>query len=143
MAKSLKFTDETYLDSNSIIHNKETLKNILDSKVIYESGSNGNGSWIKYADGTMVCNKYVSGTTDVTTKWGSLYEGSIRCGDYPQPFIEKPFVHATPVNGNGNLIQCFGSNQNETTFGTLYITLPSSFASRAYSINLRAEGKWK
>lgn len=117
--------------------------NFAEALEIVESGSNENGSWIKWSDGTMECNKFISGTTDVTTAWGNLWEGSVKCGSYPQPFIEKPFTHATSVNGSGCLIQGFGSNQNESTFGTLYITLPSSFSNRNYAINLVAKGKWK
>jgi hypothetical protein len=110
---------------------------------IIESGSNANGTWIKWADGTMECTKTVEGTTSTTTSWGSLYEGGVVCGNYAQPFIEKPRTNATGQKGLGNVIQCFGSNQNATSWGTLYILNPTSNGSCNYSIDLIAKGRWK
>ena len=40
------------LKSENIEYNNDTLKNTLDK--IIESGSNSNGSWIKYSDGTLI-----------------------------------------------------------------------------------------
>ena len=42
--------ENTYWDSTSITHNKE----LLSTKIINSSGSNSNGSWIKFEDGTMI-----------------------------------------------------------------------------------------
>ena len=57
MAKSIKFNDNIYLDTSSISHKKgntrEPLNTYLNS--IIESGINENGSYIKFADGTMIC----------------------------------------------------------------------------------------
>ena len=109
---------------------------------IIESGNNANGNWIKYADGTMICTKYIAGTTNVTTAWGGLYEGSIDAGSFAQEFVSRPIIGATPVGGNGCLIQCF-HNTTASVFGTLYITLSVSAADRQYTIDLIAIGRWK
>ena len=61
MSKSIKLKENTYWDSTSITHNKE----LLSTKVINSSGSNSNGSWIKFEDGTMICYKKISGTTNI------------------------------------------------------------------------------
>lgn len=56
MAKSIKFKDNIYLDSTSIIHKKETIRtplNILLDKII-ESGSNDNGSYVKFDNGIII-----------------------------------------------------------------------------------------
>lgn len=56
---------------------------------IIESGSNENGSWIKYADGTMICYKRQTfNNVAISTAWGVLYESTkLELGDFPQPFV--------------------------------------------------------
>ena len=56
---------------------------------IVESGSNENGSWIKWADGTMICHKRQAfNNVAITTAWGTLYESAkLELGDLPQPFV--------------------------------------------------------
>lgn len=42
----------------------------LNEKIagIVESGSNSNGSWVKFADGTMICSGHISQTLTRTTQ---------------------------------------------------------------------------
>lgn len=60
---------------------------LLGWGVIVESGSNANGAYLKFGDGTMICYRsdltlnYVDG--DLNVKW-----------TYPQPFSEVPTVLA-------------------------------------------------
>lgn len=44
MAKSIKFKNDTYLDSTSITHNKENLKNILTRPILKFNGDFSNTS---------------------------------------------------------------------------------------------------
>lgn len=138
--KNLPDTD-TAINAENLNQVQTNVENAINGVV--ESGSNENGSWVKYADGTMICTKNVEGTTSATTSWGGLFEGGVPCGNYAQPFIEKPRTNATGQKGYGNLIQCFGSNQNASSWGTLYILNPTSTSSCSYSIDLVAIGKWK
>ena len=50
---------------------KDNLVNAINSTVV-ESGSNANGEYIKYADGTMICTKKVTGQAKITATWGNL-----------------------------------------------------------------------
>ena len=52
MSKSIKFTNDVYLDASSVVYGRQKLNNYLAS--VIESGSNDNGSWIKYSDGTLI-----------------------------------------------------------------------------------------
>ena len=110
---------------------------------IVESGSNENGDWVKYMDGTMICTKRVSGTTSATRSWGPLYEGEVNCGIYPKTFIDTPKITAVSKLGRENIIECFGSSTNNSTFGTLYFLTKGSNQSCNYSFDLIAIGKWK
>lgn len=65
---------------------------------IVESGSNANGEYIKFSDGTMICYKVTDVITmDLDVAWGSLYEGSVNLGQFPANFIETPVISATPI----------------------------------------------
>lgn len=62
MAKSIKFKNNIYLDSSGVMHKKGTTRTPLNTYLnnIIESGSNDNGFWVKFADGTMMCRKTFS-----------------------------------------------------------------------------------
>ena len=69
----------------------------VDGEKIIESGSNTNGSYIKWADGTMICymNKSYA-NVNVDNVWGSMYEsGLINLGNFPATFVGIPAVTAS------------------------------------------------
>lgn len=84
--KKISASEIAYKDSSN---NVDTLDNYLSSKTIYDSGSNSNGNWIKYADGTMICYKRQTfNNVAIATAWGTLYESTkLELGDFPQPFV--------------------------------------------------------
>jgi len=71
MSKSIKFKNNTYLDSKSVIHNRETLSSILDSNLISSS--------INVSSATKGQNNYINsislgkGTWIIIGEW--RYEG--------------------------------------------------------------------
>lgn len=136
------------LDNNLIIrsenieHEDDTLKNYLDSRII-DSGSNNNGNWIKYSDGTMICTKKVvfSGL-QFTTSFGSMYEApSVYLGDYAKEFIDTP----TPFYSASTstcIVESFANTK--ASFGTVTLLRPvKTTADYTYTINLMAIGRWK
>ena len=67
---------------------------------VVESGSNANGSYIKFADGTMICTgrKNFANVT-ITTAWGSVFSSGVfnlSFDDFPVAFISAPQVTWTP-----------------------------------------------
>ena len=60
--------------------------------IMVESGSNTNGSYIKFSDGTMICRKKVTGTAVIDDSYYGLYKTKdnayFNLGDYPVPFVE-------------------------------------------------------
>jgi|GEM_PF-1311000 hypothetical protein len=60
---------------------------------IVESGSNDNGTWIKYTDGTMITYQNVNITISVTEPWGGIFVGNYATPiSFPQVFQEPPEV---------------------------------------------------
>lgn len=115
---------------------------------IVESGSNDNGNWIKYSDGTMICNKTIEGSIDINISWGSLFvSDNIYLGDTPQTFTDRPVIIVSShpkvgtqhmAVGNGN-----GDNGSENSFGYTAICRPDSRTAVRYVLDVLAIGKWK
>ena len=137
MSKSHKF-EGFYWDSNSIVHNRE----LLSTKVINSSGSNSNGSYIKFSDGAMICRKYINfGQKAISNEWGSFYESEkMTIGNYPEPFIEIPQIFIMPLNTF--FIEKESSSISKTSWGDFYATRPAS-ATMYIPVDCFAIGKWK
>lgn len=109
----------------------------------FESGSNANGSYIKYADGTLICTKHVSGTTTCNTSWGSLYETPIiDLGSFAMNFIAVPYVLIT----NNMNMGAFNEGVKEVTtssYGKTWIARAGSVDAIDYGIDCIAIGRWK
>jgi len=59
---------------------------------VYEAGSNTNGNYRKYADGTMICWNQISVQDQaINSTYGSLYQGT-RTITFPAEFITDPVV---------------------------------------------------
>ena len=130
-------------------HQPATKKYVDDSiNGIVESGSNTNGSWTKWADGTMIINKTVLGTANITNAWGSLYiSNDINLGDFPVAFIEKPTVVVSPQTQTGTQYMLTGQGTSgygtETNAGNVALVRPNSRTGVDYRLEVMAKGKWK
>lgn len=114
----------------------------VDGARIIESGSNDNGSWTKWSDGTMICRKTMSYTNiAINNAWGSLYESnsSLNIGNYAMPFINVPEISITPCNPI--IIEKIG-DATASSFGTFYAAKPKT-AEETFTINCIAIGRWK
>ena len=115
---------------------------------IVESGSNTNGSWTKWADGTMIINKTVLGTANITNAWGGLYiSAEINLGNFPVAFIEMPTIVVSPQNQTGTQYMLAGQGGSgygtETNAGNIALVRPNSRTGVAYRLEVMAKGKWK
>lgn len=97
---------------------------------IIEKGSNDNGTYTKFADGTMVCT-YSASVTDqaCSTDYAPLYHGT-RSWTYPHAFISEPVV-AVPLFKWGTGASWGGVAGGVTT---------SSVTLRIYDVASRASG---
>ena len=119
---------------------------------IVESGSNENGNWIKYNDGTMICTATkLFENVSVTNSWGSLYETEeLILGNFPQPFISTPeginCIMITNSNssgkGSGGFVEYIVQTTN-TSWGKTVIAKPVSSVGSNIGLSLIAIGKWK
>lgn len=110
---------------------------------IIESGSNANGRFIKYADGTLICTKRVA--TDISsTAIGAIFgSGAFGSGAYPAAFIATPIVNYSGFietgNVNGIWAGCYTS-PTQTDWGNYRLLSAGSYG--AGHIDLTAIGRW-
>ena len=119
---------------------------LLDGGYIEESGSNANGNYIKYSDGTMICTKKVTGTANITEQYyGSFYhtpDGQyFDLGDYAQEFIDIPVLNVTFYGANAQWIGAI-QDVDKLHIGKLHLLAPTSKTAGAY-YNVIAIGKWR
>lgn len=116
-----------------------------------ESGSNENGSWIKYRDGTMIITQSYETTVSKSTwgTWGSGYGVALNTPpNFPIPFVGKdPVVTQTleTTNGNGMLVTRTENDSYSTLTraGAVQVFRPAAGLNATYRVNIIAIGKWK
>lgn len=115
----------------------------IGSSPIIESGSNSNGNYIKYADGTMICTKSIQVTSSVTNGWGNMYESTsaVSLGNWVEEFYYTPVVSATKMSGGGCWFELIES-VSKSSCGRTYLV---SAVSRNITvwINIIGIGRWK
>lgn len=115
---------------------------------IVDSGSNSNGDWIKFVDGTMICTKKQHVSVDISTPWGNgLYYGYVNDNVIlSQTFISTPVVNITADwDGTTNFATPLGFS--EITYNDMIerIALVRGTANSNIVVNLHiiAIGRWK
>jgi len=68
----------------------------LASKHIRETGSNVNGSYIKFDDGTMICFGKVQNSGNINIARDALYRGASQSWTFPSAFIFPPITSVMP-----------------------------------------------
>lgn len=111
---------------------------------IIDSGSNANGNYIKFADGTLICTKTATETFSSLSAWGALYDGTFALGDWAETFITTPIVEVTPINSSG-FVEAV-RDASTTSAGRLTIARPTQVSSTnpwAPTVSILAIGRWK
>lgn len=111
------------------------------------SGTNANGSWVRFADGTQICWKRVTlGTVTCTTAWGSLYEsGYFQLGDWPIAFIDvpvAPYVRVAAYNSY-TCIPELHKDVTATSAGQASFWRANSQTCPGIVVEVMAIGRWK
>lgn len=132
-------------NSNNII-----LGNIndLSDKVIYDTGSNQYGSWIRYTDGTMICTRNnIKRSVNADKEWGPLFVGvTNESFNYSQKFIEIPtIITKVFIDGDTAIFECQYTKQvvGLNSFRGISFARPNKIYNIPIGISFIAIGKWK
>ena len=138
----------TPISSTNLNQLQTNIENAINGVV--ESGSNNNGEWIKYANGTMICKgtwnigAYTTGGNTI----GNLWYGDINIWhQFPQPFVSRPTVNFDIYDirndfGGGLWVQKKANSIETARFGGFRI-LSATNTSMNVSIDFIAIGNWK
>ena len=127
--------------------NDEATNPVPFAGYIVESGSNDNGSWIKYSDGSMICYGSKDVTFNCSQTWGNLFVG--RYEDYisfPQEFIDIPLlqIHTrSTTNASSWLISYDKTTVSKSNFYEVDIARATANSSVPITITFIAIGRWK
>ena len=112
---------------------------------IVESGSNNNGSYVKFSDGTMICrNSLRFYEIPLTTASGVFFNGVVENQVvFPHAFIDIPEVIMNTI-GSTDYHYCFISGAIKAKTGIPSITFSRTNSVQAnIALNYIAIGKWK
>jgi len=121
------YNRDTYdIDSNSVIDTR------MESGSVISSGSNSNGSYIKYADGTLVCSSHRAGPLSSPHNW--VFPVPFKSGSTAIVNYSLNSYSGTYYTGNSYVYK------NDNTSCSVYFsdTIPD-----AISLEMVAFGRWK
>lgn len=141
---------DVYVDGDVVARGNSFLSHLIDyethlaesaNKHIAESGSNNDGYWLKYDDGTMICYGIKEFTSkEVNLNIGQLARSELIRINFPQIFLGRPSISRDLHNA----LQCFFGAEliSADKFGG-YILSPTSKILGYFVIVWQAIGRWK
>lgn len=138
-------TNEDVVDNDNLVAITSDVSLVaekINNNII--SGSNANGNWIKYSDGTMICTISKDVSFSTYTQDGTIYYYDINNINFPQTFTELNSVNASFNSTKAGKFPWLGI-YNATTSSIARIRLFNYYNSNdnAGYINVIAIGKWK
>lgn len=111
---------------------------------IIERGSNANGEYVRYADGTQICTRRVTAIGPVSTASGALFvSGAVSPGAFSASFTADPVLSAASNNpsGHASWVQQIAT-QSTTDHGTYVLTRATTIAATDFRLEIIALGRW-
>jgi len=126
-----------------VTYDNGSVKDALDGLTGY--GTNANGTYYKFVDGTLICTKVVTENISIASQWGALYETSnpVSFGDWAHSFISTPVASLTVASDAG--VACVPerlSNVSASSAGESHFFRPTT-GNGPLTVNLIAIGRWK
>lgn len=123
-------------------------KNLNQMQSIIESGSNDNGNYIKFEDGTAICCKKGTLTTDVSIEMGSLYRSAtLNIGSLPITLKSVLYANTNAFPTYDQTDNMCWSNINtapsSTNFVPIVLYCPKSRTDVVVNYSSVVIGRWK
>ena len=119
------------------------LTKIDHNQRIVESGSNANGSWVKLADGTMICRVTKQTNDDIAYPWGQLFRTGSTRWVYPVPFLTVPETGALPVSGASYIWASIGASASSKSECDFAVFSADKRTGVKPFVSVTAIGRWK
>lgn len=112
------------------------------SGAIIETGTNANGTYTKFADGTMICISTVALTGGTTVAVGSVFRStSVLAVTFPSAFISVPHCYATP--NTAQIRWTVPSAAGATTVNYSFLVVSALNNADNDTVRVTAIGRWK
>ena len=121
--------------------NFTTMPQVGDDPIV-ESGSNSDGEWVRYADGTQICTIKSAVGIAVNNAYGSIYISGVFQKTHPNTFVNPPSVSCGFADYS-TAAPFLISNAVDSVVTTLRIVDPTSRTTVDYDYSVVLVGKWK
>jgi hypothetical protein len=112
----------------------------VNGNPIVERGSNSDGDFVRFADGTQICQVAELGSLAVTTADGELFRSASQSWTYPAAFISTP--PSIAMNPSGTASRAHGAlNAVSSTAATAFVVSATSVTATIRR-NWLAIGRW-
>ena len=108
---------------------------------IIERGSNANGEYVKYADGTMICTIMNSVNTTLGL-FGNVYIANVGFVNFPATFSQNPTVTSGASHASGFGYYWSGGNLVRTGYTQLRLFSAAAASSQDLQYSIIAIGRW-
>lgn len=118
-----------------------TTRDATSSGGIAQRGSNANGDWVKFIDGTLICTHRVSYGGESMSAYGYLYEGDPKNWTFPATFVNVPSTSSDSFDIYPGIGFSIIEAQNTNT--AVYKSVSTFADSATKTYGLTAIGRWK
>ena len=130
-------------EQDGVVEFDDALDILYKGALLFDSGENENGSYLKFPDGTAICMRKLTYTGSINSAEGSMFYGKrTEIGNYPISFVEIPFVFATSVSVSSVFLDSI-KEQTQESFGTINFYRAAALTTSNITVNVMAIGKWK
>jgi hypothetical protein len=140
-----RLTNTGTMNWTEIYHSGSIVGTVADdggvpNGAVIETGTNANGTYVRYADGTQMCWRTFSETIAIATAHLGGFRDLGRTWIFPGAFVAQPSIQA--ASGSAGASGAFAVNAG-TTACSIFVTAVATQASAARVINTMATGRWK
>jgi len=129
-----------FFNNRNIVGAVSQVSGVPDGAII-ERGSNANGEYVRFADGTQICTALLTINSTITSAHLGGYRNNGQTWVYPAAFAAAPRVTGAPNNLNSFAV--FASNVTGTTACSVFHLSVASQATAADLIaSVTAIGRW-
>jgi len=107
---------------------------------IIERGSNANGEYARFADGTQICWTFVAGAS-ANIQTGAVYYSGDLSWTFPAVFVGTPSTHARPRGGSSQT-WCGLGNSGDSSSTMSFAVFRGGTTATVPTIHVMAIGRW-
>ena len=141
--------DNTWSSWAKLFHTANILGTVsqvggVPTGAIIERGSNANGSYVRFADGTQICWVEIDDIGAVNIVSGAVRRSaSIVWSAYPATFVSRPVVHWATRNASGaSWMASDGTAVTQSVPGGSFLMRSASDNTTTYDVVATAIGRW-